>query len=794
MKYFIAFITLINLFNGFTQQLTQTVRGTIRDKETYEPLIGVKIVIENSSPSLATITNVNGEFRIEKVPVGKQTIIVTYLGYEPIIMRNVDVNSKEVVLNINMEESVKVMKEVVVIGQKKGETQNKMTTVSSRSFSIEESKRYAGSLNDVARMAQNYAGVQGGNDARNDIIVRGNSPTGVLFRLEGIDIPNPNHFARFGTTGGPVSMLNNNVLSNSDFMTSAFPAEYGNAIAAVFDLHMRTGNNEKHEFMFQFGFNGAELMAEGPISKKLKSSYLINYRYNDLILFQKMGFNIGTSAVPKYQDLSFKFNFPNKKGVTSIFGVGGISYIELLAEKVDTTDLYSVDNSNTYFKSNVGVVGLNHKQRIGKKAFFNYSTAYQIGYNYIKNDTVDVNFENPFLTYFNESTINKWTNRLYYNKKFSAKHLLKTGLQADVYFLSLHDSAWVDNINGYPVNDFISLRDFKGQTTLLQPYLQYQYKASPSLTFNIGLHYQYLTLKGQNAIEPRAGIAWNLSEKDRLSFGYGLHSQMLPMELYFREVPDTVNGIVTQVRPAEGLDFYKSHHLVIGYTHSFKYGISFKAEGYYQYLFSVPVSKDTNSVYSLANFGAGFTESFPAYLTNNGKGNNYGLDLTLEKFLDNGFYFLISSSLYQSFYTAANGKEYNTAFNGNYTFNALVGYELKFKQSKKHQNSLIFDLKYTRNGGNRYTPILLQESILANKEIRDYNRAFELRYPDYTKGDLRIAFKSVSKTVTQEWAVMLQNFTNHQNVFLQQYDQNKQSITTTYQTGFLPIGQYKIYF
>jgi hypothetical protein len=552
---------------------------------------------------------------------------------------------------------------------------------------------------------------------------------------------------------------------------------------------MRTGNNQKHEFMFQFGFNGAELMAEGPISRKRKSSYLINYRYNDLILFKKMGLNIGTTAVPKYQDLSFKLNFPNKRGVTSIFGVGGISYIEILADQTDTTDLYSIANSNTYFKSDVGFVGASHKQRIGKSAYINYSTAFQIGYNYIKNDTVDANFQNPFLTYYNSSAINKWTHRLYYNKKFSAKHLLKTGIQADVYFLSLHDSAYVQILN-----NFVSLRDFKGQTVLLQPYAQYQYKASPTLTFNVGIHYQYLTLKGQNVLEPRAGMAWNFTEKDKLSFGYGLHSQMLPMELYFREISDTINNILTKIRPSEGLDFYKSHHLVIGYKHSFKYGISFKAEAYYQKLFSIPVSKDTNSVYSLSNYGAGFTGSFPAYLTNNGKGNNYGLDLTIEKFLDNGFYFLVSSSIYQSLYTAANGKEYNTAFNGNYTFNALAGYELKFKEGKKHQNSLTFDLKFTRNGGKRYTPILLAESIAINQEVRDYSRAFELRYPDYTKGDFRVAFKSVGKNITQEWAIMLQNFTGHKNVFLQQYDQNKHDITTTYQTGFLPIGQYKIYF
>ena len=232
---------------------------------------------------------------------------------------------------------------------KKGELVNKMATVSARSFSVEESNRFAGSKNDVARMAQNFAGVQGADDSRNDIIIRGNSPSGVLFRMEGIDIPNPNHFARFGTTGGPISMLNNNVLSNSDFLTGAFPAEYGNAIAGVFDLKMRPGNNEDHEFMFQFGFNGLELMAEGPISKKRKSSYLVNYRYSTLQLFKYMGINFGSTAVPNYQDASFKLNFPSKRGLTSVFGMGGYSTINILAEEADSSDLFALDLSNTYF-------------------------------------------------------------------------------------------------------------------------------------------------------------------------------------------------------------------------------------------------------------------------------------------------------------------------------------------------------------------------------------------------------------------------------------------------------------
>lgn len=784
----LTFFAIISI-SSYSQDLTQTVRGTVKDKETLEPIIGAKIEVLDSDPYNAAVTNYDGKFRLENVPIGRQTIIITFIGYDPIVMRNIEINSKEVVLTVDMQESIEIMDEVVVTGQKKGETLNKMATVSARSFSIEESKRYAGSLNDVSRMAQNFAGVQGGDDSRNDIVVRGNSPTGILYRMEGIDIPNPNHFARFGTTGGPVSMLNNNVLSNSDFLTGAFPAEYGNAIAGVFDLKMRNGNNEHHEFMFQFGFNGAELMAEGPLLKSNGSSYMISYRYNDLLLFQKLGLNIGTSAVPTYQDVSVKLNFPHKKGVTSLFAIGGISDIELLAEKVDTNDLFSVDMSNTYFKSNMGIVGINHKQRIGKSSYINFSSAVQSSFNYIKNDTVDTNFENPFMTYFNQSTISKWTNVLFYNKKFTAKHVLKTGIQSDVYFLSLHDSAYVDTYQGFPVNSFVSLHDFKGKTVLFQPYAQYQYRPTPTITMNVGLHYQVLTLNDKGNFEPRAGFAWNFTEKDKLTAGYGLHSQMLPMELYFREV--LVDGQI--VKPSEKMDFSKSHHFVLGYQHSFKHGISAKFEGYYQSLYSIAVNQDSNT-YSISNYGSSFTESFPLYLTNNGTGTNYGIDMTVEKFLDKGFYFLITSSLYQSFYTPSDGKEYNTSFNGNYTFNTLVGYEFKFKKGKKFQSSLTVDLKFTRNGGKRYTPILLEESIAIDKEVRDYENAYSLRYDDYMKGDIRVGFKMVGKKITQEWALDMQNFTNQKNVFLQQYDNNKEAVTTTYQTGRLPIGLYRIYF
>ena len=330
------FLTLCFSLLGLVSwaQLTQTIRGRVVDKDSKQPLIGANVVIVNSDPFIGNTADVEGYFKLEGIPIGRVAVKVSFIGYEEVLLPSVELNSsKEAVLQIEMQESAILGEEVVVTADRdKTETLNQMATVSARTFSVEESQRYAGSLNDVSRMAQNFAGVGIVNDQRNDLIIRGNSSFGVLYRLEGIDIPNPNHFSFQGSTGGPISILNNNVLSNSDFFTGAFPAEYGNAYAGAFDLHLRNGNDEKHEFLGQIGFNGAELMAEGPLSRKSRASYLVNYRYSTLELFKVMGLSFGTVAVPQYQDGNFHINLPDKHGKWDIFGLAGISNIAFLSK------------------------------------------------------------------------------------------------------------------------------------------------------------------------------------------------------------------------------------------------------------------------------------------------------------------------------------------------------------------------------------------------------------------------------------------------------------------------------
>jgi len=292
----------------------QTIRGQITDKQTDIALVGANISILNSNPILGAVTDVDGNFRIENVKIGQYEIQISYLGYSTIVLNNQSLTTgKELILNIKLEESFLTTDEIVIRKDvKKDQTINEVATVSARSFSIDETERYSGSIGDPARMASNFAGIGTLSDQRNDIVIRGNSPLGVLWRLDGVEIPNPNHFASFGASGGPISILNNNLLTNSDFFTGAFPAEYGNALSGVFDLKLREGNNEKQEFVTQVGMNGFEIGTEGGLFKS-KVSYLVNYRYSTLAVVDALGFNVGTNSIPFFQDATFKISTQKTK-------------------------------------------------------------------------------------------------------------------------------------------------------------------------------------------------------------------------------------------------------------------------------------------------------------------------------------------------------------------------------------------------------------------------------------------------------------------------------------------------
>lgn len=778
-------------------QITGTVRGVITDAQTKAPLPGVNVVISGSNPVLGCSSDADGNFLISGVPSGRLSVECSAIGFKPVIIGGLLLKSStELVLEIGMTEDIQVLNEVTIsAAEKKENTINNMAAVSARTFSIEETEKYAGSLGDPSRMAQNFSGVFTAGDQRNDIIIRGNSPAGLLWRIDGVNIPNPNHFGALGSTGGPVSMLNNNLLANSDFFTGAWPAEYGNCLSGVFDLNMRNGNNQTREYVFQVGFNGFELGAEGPFSKKHHASYLINYRYSTLDLMDKIGFGIAGGAVPQYQDLSFKINIPTKKaGRFSLTGIMGKSAI-FFDHSNENDGLYGnsagldTRNSTAMMTFNLGhTIFLSPQTRL--ETYTNLSGARSttsldsITFAGVNNDSV---VKTLFYHENNNETHLAGGTRL--RSRINSRNFVDIGASADMYYLNYIDSVRVGQQYGWGINTYIRQTEIDtGNVVMIQSFAQWKHRFNNNISTVIGLHHQYLTLNNSWSVEPRFSLQWQITEQQTLSAGYGLHSQMQSMFLYFvKSAQENMPGVYIQNNT--DLGFSRSHQAVLSYQLMPLADFRIRAEVYYQHLYDIPV-EDTPSAISTINSGASFYQWRMQSLVNEGTGRNYGTELCIEKFLNKHYYFLITASLFESKYTTKQNIERNTLFANNYVFNALAGYEFTIGEKVL----LSFDLRGVFAGGLRYIPIDIERSTSEDGYFYDFDNAYSKRTTPYFRSDLRISLKIIGNKVTQEWAIDLQNFTNNKNVYAMNWDDEKNEVFYTYQQGFYPMFLYRLNF
>ncbi len=782
----LAILILIHTGMQAQENFTQTIRGTILDATTEMPLPGATVILDFEEPQRGTTSNTSGEFRFEKVVYGRHSIRISFMGYKPAAIPNIELTAgKEIVLSIRLEEMIIETEEIVVKAySRKDQAINEMTSVSARSFTIEETERFAGSLGDPSRMASNYAGVLMVNDQRNDIVIRGNSPQGLLWRLEGIDVPNPNHFGATGTTGGPVSMLNNNVLANSDFLTGAFPSEYGNAVAGAFDLRMRPGNNEKHEFLGQVGFNGFEAGAEGPLSTEGKSSYLINFRYSTMEVMHDLGMDFGTGdAIPEYKDITFKLNFPlSNKHRLSIWGLGGLSYIELLDSK--NSD-FGFGGTDVYFGTDMGVTGIEYNYYPNEKTkitnhFSASSTINKTVLDSIHTDEEQNIINTPFVDGNFKEFVYQWLGEI--SHKFNAANNIQVGINTQIY-----DVDYQQKIFDAQANEWFESFGESGIMSLYKGYLQWQHKFSDKLVMNSGLHTMYFALSESFAVEPRLGIKWQVGNDQSLSAGFGMHSQLQTRALYLlTELVDTANAIYELTN--DKIDFNKSMHFVVGYDVLLATNLRLKIEAYYQHLYNIPVHPDQPE-FSLINQGDNFTSSGYHHMINQGKAYNYGTEFTVEKFLTKGYYYLFTASIFESKYSGYDEIFRNSAFNGNYVFNLLGGYEFKLGR-----NILALDIKTVYAGGKRFVPIDIEASKAEGNVVYDWENAYKNRLSDYFRLNARITFKLNGKKIAQEWGLDLQNLTNHENIYMQTWNNSTKELETSYQSGFMPMMTYRLRF
>ena len=793
----------IIFLSGSLLYAQQTVKGKVVDLESQFPLPGVNVKFIDGDFDNGVATDMNGGFKIENVPLGRHQIRFTFIGYKPQVQTVVVNSGKEVVLNVSIDESTEMLEAFEVSANENREVNNEMAIISAQQFSVEETERYAGSRGDPARMASNFAGVQGADDSRNDIIVRGNSPLGVIYRVEGITIPNPNHFAISGSSGGPLSILNNKFLGNSDFFSGAFPSEYGNSTAGVFDLKIRNGNNEKTEFTGQVGLFGAEFLMEGPLSKNSAASYLIMYRRATLKIFNLLGINLGTSAIPNYQDFAAKINLPFENGGNlSLWALGGNSNIDILISEQtdpDEIDLYGENTKDQRFGTNMMVSGFTYTKPLNETSFIKSTTCVNIENQASEHDTITRNDPNnwsditlkPYMAYdFNKV---RYSNSSSINKKLNKKNTLKIGWVADFTNFDFLDSVTTNA----SLQLYRKRFDSRGNFFQIQPYVSWKHKFSDDLVLTAGLTSLFINIEENNAdnsvtnfspIEPRLGLKWNVNDKSAFSFGLGYHSQTQP--LYSRYYINEGNSSAHN----QGLDLTYSKHLVLGYSQKLNKNFGLKTEAYYQDLTGIPV-ESSPSAFSLTNAGSGFARVFPDTLNNDGTGYNYGLEFTLQRYFNKNWHALFSGCIYNSRYTPSDGIERNTSFNGIYAVNFLAGKEFNIGNN----NVLGLGVKATGAGGKRKGIVDPVASADQGEVIFQDEGFNESQFKDYFRFDIKTTYKINKENITHEIGIDLVNLTGSKNILSYSYAPNStptldDDVSENYQLGFLPIFYYRIDF
>ena len=779
------------------KKVSQSIRGTVRDKDSGQFLIGASVWLEVNGSLHGVTTDTQGNFFIGEIPVGRHSLQVSYLGYQATQIRNLLlIAGKETVLEIKLEERTNKLNEVVIRAKPEHSRPiNEMAIASGRSFSVDETSRYAASFQDPARMVTNYAGVSSGtNDPTNNTIsVRGNSPTTNLWRLEGVDIPNPNHYATLGSAGGAISMVSSNVLGPSDFYTGAYPADYGNALGGIFDLKLRKGNSQTREYSLSVGSLGLEASAEGPIKKfSPDASYLVNYRFSTLALLRQFGvYPTGRNVQPPiFQDLSFKVHIPTKPGNSvSFFGLGGTN------NNVRAPDLAGIVDTNNIElgwreNGNLGIIGMNHHATLSNSSFLKSSISFSHSFNsddrfhykITNNDGISAQFNSDYLETINN---NRFTVNSIYTKKLNARSTVRLGLTYNHRFFGYE---YVESPNGSQTSSR-GVLEARGYMDIIQVQAQWKHRWKNNLTLNAGIHGVYFGINSSSSIEPRISLDWKPHPRHNFTVSASRHSKLLHEAYYF------VKGIDSDGNKVEGnqnLDVIKSLHTGIGWNFKLGKNTYLKTEAYYQYLFNVPVAESNISVLTQVNSSSVWNIIGPQQWINLGTSRNYGLEWTFEKRFSRGYYVLSTLSLFQSRFSNDRITQLPTRFDQAMNFNLATGKEFKFGYNQR--NIFGVNLRLIIQGGQPFTPINLNASINAGRAVYDIDNPFSERLAAVRRLDSGIKLQLNRNKMTHTFQVDIQNTTltlRERNIY---YDPVAEEIVVEKGLSILPVILYRFDF
>ncbi|MCX6145996.1 MAG: TonB-dependent receptor [Candidatus Kapabacteria bacterium] len=777
MKYLghLILFLVLNVGASFSQSVipVQKIKGEIRNSANQQTVIGATVVLFDQKIKKGIRSNSKGSFKFDSIPVGRYSLKISSIGFETQIQNIILTSGKELILKIELNESYVLANAIEVTASKeKFLPINEANIVSFTQFNLDDVERFAGSRGDPARMAQNFAGVLGVSNLRNDIIIRGGSPTELLWRLDGLDLPNPNHFGTQGATGGPVGQINSGLLNNSDFVTGGFPSEYGDKMSGVFDLRTRNGNEEKYEYLAQISYNGAELGVEGPL-QFAKGSFIANYRYSFLDLFKEIGMDLGIVGVPRYQDGMIKMHFiPDEKNqinITALYGRDNIFMQRDNLSDVVTGD-WNLKSGNNNFAIGLTWQYLFSDNLFGKLLIGTVNDKYNTNIDSISCDQNDIHKVISLDKWFSQNSMEGYSN-LKYNLFYTpyTNHWITFGLEGRYKVYELDEKRYSAGWGDYSNWDLNKI----GNTLQTLSFINWNWKISPKFTSNLGLHSQYLKISNKYTLEPRLALSWNFTDGQFLNLALGIHRQSLPLLLYFSS---NINN---------SLDFMESKHLVLGYSNRLSENMIFKAETYYKDISKVPVSIGVSDYWSFLNIGTNFGSiGGKENLISNGTGKCFGAEFSLIKHFSDGYYLTTTASYVRQKYKGSDGIERYGGFDNIYIINLLAGYEWKISDIF----TIEFSGKYTLAGGAPFTPIDTITSRAYNQTYYLTSQPFSIRKPDYKRFDIKIDFRTNFEKVSIIGYVSIENLFNIKNVLEYQWSNSKQKIESVYQLGIFPLG------
>lgn len=758
---------------AFPQEIFQVIKGTVTDADSRSPIPGATIIIQGTDPLIGAISDNEGRFRLEKVPLGRHTIVITFMGYETLTIPELVVGSgKEVILDVSITEKATSLHTIdIVSSQAKDDGQGRMAQSGVNRINVEQANRYAGAADDPSRLASAFAGVASGLTS-NGIVIRGNSAKGLLWRLEDVEITNPNHYADLVVFGaGGLCALSSQMLANSDFYTGAFTAEYSNALSGVFDMKLRSGNPDKREYVFGLSSNGIDVSSEGPFKKGGRATYLFNYRFSTLTLLQPI--LPPEAGKLNYQDISGKINIPGKKSIWSFWGFGSrdSQHHDAIADSTERElECDALQYDSRMFS---GATGLNYRLQLNLNTFLSSVVSYS-GYGVQLTQSAFTS-DNLFHDEYKIKSLNqRISNRTFVQKKFSARHTNKTGF-------SVSGNSYLVRVQ-QAFSDTTALQstiDGKGNSTLITAFSQSKIVLSERVSVVAGVHAVYNDLNEEILVEPRISGRFECSSLSAVSLAAGLYSRPEPLNIYF--IQDSSGAYPNRKLPAT-----KAFHLVAGYERVLSENLRLKIEPYFQYLYDVPVGLNNN--FSMINAEAVYLLNVP--LKTGGTGQNIGIDFTLERALKGQFYYLATASLFDSRYTSSSGEEFNTRFNKHYVINLLGGYEWKTGRSKN--NLLNINLRLCFMGGDRLETVDYTASMAVAQVIFDDSKIFENKKPDAQIVSLALNYRINKRNHASVWSFQIINILGEKDYEGYEWDEESGSVQLKADPYFIPAISYKI--